>query len=77
MPPGLKGKEIHLRDFIRTIFLGNSLTSSSTIHILELLAKSGPWAKWEDYGIVGELCSDTLGGRAPLWDEQGQMLLQD
>lgn len=77
MPPGLKGTEILLRDFVRIVLLGISLTSSSAIHIFEFLAKSGPSAKSEDYGIVGELCSDILGGRAQLRDEQGQMLLQD
>lgn len=77
MPPGLKGKEILLHGFVRTVLLGMNLTSSSSIHILDFLAKSGLSAKWEDYGIVGELCSDILGGRAQLWDEQGQMLLQD
>lgn len=58
----VKGKEILLPDFVRTISLGIKLTSSSTIHIWEFLAKSGPSARWEGCGIEGELCSDIFWG---------------
>lgn len=79
MPPGLKEKEILLRDFVRTVLLGINLTSSFlTAHILgiffsQIRAISNVRGWWHS----GALVLWHSGGRAQLWVERGQTLLRD